>query len=407
MRRRPAAWLLLALALGGCAGPVPGDGSTAHLVFRHSRMPGDADPLPALLREFERRHPGVTVASEPLPWTADVQHQFFVINLEGGSSGFDVLMLDVIWVPEFARAGWLLDLTARWPPAARSEHLPAAGAAATHQARVWALPWVTNVGLLYYRADLLARHGLAPPASYDELARQAALVTAREGDPALAGFLWQGKQYEGLVVNVLESLWAAGGEVLGEDGGVFPAPDRAVAALAQRRRFLTSGVSPPLVTTADEELTRREFGAGRAVFLRNWPYALGLFEASGSPVRGRVGIAPLPGGGALGGAHLGINRRTAHPEAAWALVQFLASPDAQRAIARAVGLYPTRPALIESTALRTIFATARPRPVTPWYQVLSAVLQPELSAALVGRKPPATAIAHARHRLDYFLTGAR
>ena len=76
-------------------------------------------------------------------------------------------------------------------------------------------------------------------------------------------------------------------------------------------------------TAADEEMSRREFGAGRAVFLRNWPYALSLFEAEGSPVRGRVGIAPLPGGGALGGAHLGINRRTPHPDLAWALVEYL------------------------------------------------------------------------------------
>src|SRR5438093_3321149 len=76
------------------------------------------------------------------------------------------------------------------------------------------------------------------------------------------------------------------------------------------------------MTAADEELSRRHFGDGRAIFLRNWPYAMALFQAAGSPVRGRVGIAPLPGrvGGAAsaassGGAHLGVNRRTRHP--AW------------------------------------------------------------------------------------------
>ena len=48
------------------------------------------DPIPGLLRDFERRHPGVTVRSEPLTWTSDEQHQFFVINLEGASPTFDV-----------------------------------------------------------------------------------------------------------------------------------------------------------------------------------------------------------------------------------------------------------------------------------------------------------------------------
>jgi multiple sugar transport system substrate-binding protein len=364
-------------------------------------MPGERDPLPALLREFERLHPGVSVQAESLPWTADVQHQFFVINLEGRSAGFDVLMLDVIWVPEFARAGWILDLTERFDAAARAEHFPSTIAAATLGERVWAVPWVMNVGLLYYRRDLLARHGWAAPRTYDDLARQALALRGEEG--VRDGFLWQGKQYEGLVVNVLESLWALGTDVLGPNGDVLPDAARAADALAQRRAFITDGVSPALVTAADEEVSRREFGAGTAAFLRNWPYARALFDAPGSPVRGRVEVAPLPGGGALGGAHLAINAGTSHPREAWELVRFLTRPEAQRRIADAVGLHPTRPALFESPALLSIFRGARARPVTPWYQTLSATLQPELSAAITGVKPPARALDDARRRLQYLL----
>jgi multiple sugar transport system substrate-binding protein len=395
------AWLVVAVTFAACA-PAPRTEAQAQLVLRHSRMPGDRDPMPALIAEFERRHPGVTVAREPLPWTADIQHQFYVLNLEGGSAGFDVLMLDVIWVAEFARAGWLLDITDRWPPAARREHFPAVADVSMFAGRAWAVPWITNVGLLYYRRDLLARHGLAPPRTYDEIVRQALVVRDREGDRALHGFLWQGKQYEGLVVNVLESFWAAGTDVLGGDDRIFPDPEAAAAALASRRAMLATGASPPLVMGADEELTRREFGAGRAVFVRNWPYALSLFEAEGSPVRGRVGIAPLPGGGALGGAHLGVNRRTRHPDLAWALVEHLATPAAQRAIAEAVGLYPTRPALIDSPAMLEIFHAARSRPVSPWYQTISATLQPAFSAAILGLEPPERALAAARRRLEFF-----
>lgn len=399
-----ASALLLLLAVGCAAPPEP---AAPRLVLRHARMPGEADPLPALLAEFARRHPGVRVAHEPLPWTADVQHQVYVINLEGGSPGFDVLMLDVIWIAEFAQAGWLLDLTDRWPAAERAEHAPAAVAAATFGGRVWAVPWVMNVGVLYYRRDLLGRHGVTVPATYAELAAQAQQVLAAERDPRLAGFLWQGRQYEGLVVNVLESLWAEGTDLLGPDGTLLPSPARAAAALGFRRALLARGVSPALVTGADEELTRREFGAGRAVFLRNWPYAARLFEAPGSPVRGRVGLAPLPGGGALGGAHLAIHRRTAHPALAWALVRHLTGPAAQRAIAEATGLHPTRPALVDDPVLRAAFAGARPRPVTPWYQTLSATLQPEFSAAILGLKPPAAALADARRRHEYLMGPGR
>lgn len=402
-----AAVLALALlAAGGCV-ERPATEATTRLVFRHARMPGSADPLPALLRAFERAHPGVVVDHQPLPWTADVQHQFYAINLEGGSRGFDVLMLDVIWVPEFARAGWLLDLTGRWPHADRTEHFPATVRAATSAGRVWAVPWVMNVGLLYYRRDLLARYGLAPPRTYAELARQARMILAGERDPKLAGFLWQGKQYEGLVVNVLETLWAEGADLVGDDGTILPDVARAQAALAFRRDLLRSGISPALVTGADEELTRREFGAGRAVFLRNWPYALRLFEAPASPVRARTGVVPLPGGGALGGAHLAIGHATRAPAAAWALVRFLTQPDVQRVISATVGLHPTRPALFDSPELLEIFRGARARPVTAWYQVLSAALQPAFSAAILGVKSPEAAIAEAQREITYLVGAPR
>jgi multiple sugar transport system substrate-binding protein len=72
-----------------------------------------------------------------------------------------------------------------------------------------------------------------------------------------------------------------------------------------------------------------------------------------------------------------------------------------------VALHPTRPALLDDPMLQAIFETARPRPVTPWYQTLSATLQPELSAAIVGVKPPARALRDARTRLTYFLEGVR
>jgi len=416
--------LVAVLALGGCA-ERPHDAGPVTLVFKHAKILGPADPMPGLLREFERRHPGVSVRSEPLTWTSDEQHQFYVINLEGASPTFDVLMIDVIWVPEFAQAGWLLDLSPWVTREELSPHFPAAAAAAVWRGRVWGLPWNMNVGVLYYRADLLAKYGLAPPRTWEALVEQAARIRAGERDPRLDGLLWQGKQYEGLVVNTLEHLWANGSALLDEHERVFPEPERAAAALSFMRGLIESGASPAWVTAGDEELTRRPFGDGRAVFLRSWPYAMDLFEAPDSPVRGRVGIAPLParrdgaaGVGATGGFHLGVNRRTRHAEAAVALVRFLASEHGQRELtAPGVALYPTRVALYEDPAavrahpfmprFRDLALTARPRPVTPYYLMLSTTVQPEFSAVLVGVKSPEQAIGHARRRLEYMLDGIR
>ena len=420
------AGLLLALAalLGGCAEP-PGAPGPITIVFKHAKILGPLDPIPGLLREFERRHPGVVVRSEPLSWTSDEQHQFFVINLDGRTPSFDVLLLDVIWVPEFAQAGWLLDLSPWVTPEELAPHFPAAVAAATWGHGVWGLPWNMNVGVLYYRRDLLGKYGLTAPRTWEALVEQAARVRAGERDGRLDGVLWQGKQYEGLVVNTLEHFWASGTSLLGDDGRVLPDPERAAAALGFMRGLLQRGVSPGWVTAGDEELTRRPFGDGRAVFVRSWPYALDLFETPDSPVRGRVGIAALPGhaggaagAGATGGFHLAVNRRTRHPDAAIALVRFLASDYGQRAIAApGVALYPTRVALYHDAAavrahpgmprFHDLALAARPRPVTPYYLMMSTTLQPEFSAALVGVKRPEQAVAYARRRLEYLLSGLR
>jgi len=419
---RAALLLAAVLLLGGCVERPDGAGAVT-LIFKHAKILGPTDPIPGLLREFERRHPGVQVKSEPLTWTSDEQHQFYVINLEGATPSFDVLMLDVIWVPEFARAGWLLDLA---PWVTREElapHFPAAVEAATWGGGVWGMPWNMNVGVLYYRADLLAKHGLAAPRTWEAVLEQAERVRAAEGDARLDGILWQGKQYEGLVCNVLEHLWARGTKLLGDDGGVLPDPERAAAALGFMRGLIERGVSPRWVTAGDEELTRRPFGDGRAVFLRSWPYALDLFEQADSPVRGRVGLAALPGhegggpgAGATGGFHLAVNRRTRHREATVALVRFLAAEPAQRALTAAgVALYPTRMALYHDPAIvrarpsmprfHELMLAARPRPVTPAYLMLSTTVQPEFSAALVGVKTPRQALDHARRRLQYMLSG--
>jgi multiple sugar transport system substrate-binding protein len=421
-RARTIVALSSLLLLGACSDRHRPDAPVT-LVFKHARIFGGIDPIPGLLREFEAARPGVRVRNEALPSSSDDQHQFYVINLEGRSPGFDVVMLDIIWVPEFARAGWLLDLSTRVASDELRRYFPSTVEAATWNGRVWALPWNMNVGLLYYRADLLARHGLRPPRTWDELEAAVHRIRAAERDPRLEGFLWQGKQYEGLMVNALEALWAAGTDVVGPGGAVFPEPARAAQALAHLRRLVAHGASPSWVTAGDEELTRRAFGDGRAIFLRNWPYALSLFEAAESPVRGRVGIAPLPGRteatagrGATGGSHLGVSRSTAHPEHAVALARFLTSERAQLAMLAGT-LYPTLIALYTDAALlareprlpliRDLMLAGRPRPVTPNYLLLSTMLQPEFSAVLVGLQPPERAIAEVGRRLDHFLASRR
>lgn len=269
------------LLLSACESPPPpARVAPVTLVFKHAKLFGEPQALAALIRRYEARRPDVRVRTEALPSSSDEQHLFYVINLRGGSRDFDVFALDVIWVAEFARAGWLADLTAVLPADEQRAFFDGPMQAARWRERVYAVPWFVDAGLLYYRKDLLAKHGYSPPETWKELAQAARAIAARE--PGMHGFVWQAKQYEGLVCNGLEYIWSAGGEVLA-DGRVVLDSAANRRALALMRSLLAEGVSPALVLTATEEPARRIFGSGRAVFMRNWPYAWPLLNGADNP----------------------------------------------------------------------------------------------------------------------------
>lgn len=400
---------LAVVMFSACARPPsPQPNAAVRIVFVHQPLWGDPAPFNELLDAFRREHPQIELETQLLPNDSDVSHQYFLTSLEGQGADFDVLVADVVWVPEFARAGWIADLSAEFPQARLEEDfLPAAVSAVTLEGKTWAVPWYLDVGLLYYRTDLVPR----APRTWGELETFAR--AAMKQDPTLQGFLWQGRQYEGLVCNVYETIWGFGGESL-DDGRLALDTPEAAKALHTLRRFVERGLSPPAVTSAAEEETRRTFQDGRAVFMRNWPYAYGEAQKEGSLVRGKVGVSFLPtasgepGFGTLGGWQLAINSRTP-PErraAAVELIRALTSSEANVKFALAYGRNPARRsayAALKNTAfaeLAPMLERARPRPVTPYYGMISDILQSEFSAAISGIRSPEQALQQAQQQVD-------
>jgi len=413
--------VLLLLALPACSEEHAVQGNATALVFKHGKIAGDPHRFKKLLAAFETENPGITVQDETLPSSTDEQHQFYIINLEGGSADFDVLSMDVIWVPEFARAGWLLDISAVVTVEDAADFFPGPLEAVTYNGALYALPWYIDAGVLYYRKDLLKKYDYSPPVTWNELVACAQEICSKE--TGLYGFIWQGKQYEGLVCNALEYCWSNGGTVLHHGEIVIGSPANSDALQFMRDLIVRYKVTPPLVTTATEETTRHLFGNGNALFMRNWPYAWSLFEQPGSRIRGLVGVSVLPSfpgkqpAATLGGWQLGINRNSRHPAAAIKLISFLTSSEAQKYLALSIGYKPTRKSLYRDSelireqpfmvSLYDIFMQARPRPVTPYYMMLSQVLQPAFSAAITGIETPEAALKSARVQMEHILEGER
>jgi multiple sugar transport system substrate-binding protein len=407
--------LLWAVATIGCM--QSGEGTNRAptvVVFKHGKLSGDGRVLSDLLRDFERGHQGVIVREELLPADSDRQHQYYAMNLDGGKAPFDLVGIDTIWVQEFAKAGWIVPLDELLTQTVQEEFFPGPIEAATFNGRLYAVPWYVDAGVLYYRRDLLDRHGLEPPRTWHDLAHSAKVVLEAEQNSALTGFVWQGKQYEGLMCVSLEVLRSNGTDLWSGDR------DRAVSGLRfLRETIATHRITPLSVSMADEESTRWMFGEGRALFMRNWPYAWSLLQGEGSAVRGKVGVVPLPAFSGfasapiLGGWMLAIPSSSAHQEVVVELIRFLTSSDTQRKVAVELGYNPARRALYADESLLElrpllkdlypILSEARPRPVTPYYLLISQAVQPDISAVIVGRKSPDEALDAIRRRVDQLM----
>lgn len=399
--------LLALLSLLACAACAAADEKV--LTISGSLLGREGDVLRTQLARFRASHPALRVELRPTPDAADLRHQLYVQWLNAHVTEPDVLQLDVVWTPEFAAAGWIAPLDRFAPPT--DEYFAATVDAHRWQGSLYALPWFVDVGMLYWRTDLVA----AAPRDFDELARTAAAAMRGNwsGSPLL-GLVWQGARYEGLVVNFLEHLGAFGGRILDDDGRVVVDDEAGVAALTfMRDAIRRDGVVPAAVLSWQEEQSRLAFQSGQAVYMRNWPYARALLARPGeSAVAGRFAVAPMPGGpggrptAALGGSALAINARSDQPAEAYELVAFLLEAEQMLERARVAGQFPPRASLYDEAGLssalgmpaeqaRRIVEVAVPRPVTPVYSELSSTLQIALHRALTGQQEPRAALQQA------------
>lgn len=373
----------------------------------------------------ERTGNAVSLISTP-PSATD-RLALFQQLLAARSGDIDVLQVDVVWPGMLAEH--LTDLSAHIDRATVAAHFPALVANNTVNGRLVAMPWFTNAGLLYYRRDLLERHGRSVPTTWDELEETARAIMQAEragGRERMWGFVFQARAYEGLTVNALEWIDShGGGRIVDADGRITVDNPRAAAALTRAAGWIGT-IAPRGVLTYAEEEARGVFQTGDAVFMRNWPYAWPLANAEDSPVRGRVGVAVLPkaeGGrhtAGLGGEMLAVSRYSTRLEVAVDLVRFLTSAEEQKRRAIRGGFNPTLAPFYEDAdvlaanpffgALREVFmaAVARPSDATgARYNQVSAAFYNTVHTVLSGDAQAGPALARLERTLTRLRRGDR
>jgi trehalose/maltose transport system substrate-binding protein len=326
---------------------------------------------------------GHTVTIVPMPSSTSDQFGQYRLWLAAGNADIDVYQTDVIWAPQLAEQ--FVDLSEAAADVI-DEHFPSVIESQTVEGRLVAIPGFTDAPALFYRTDLLEKHGKEVPTTWAELRQTAQEIMdaeRAEGNTELWGFVFQGNAYEGLTCNALEWVNAyGGGQIVEADGTISINNENAVAALEEAASWIGT-IAPQGVLAYQEEEARGVWQLGNAVFMRNWPYAYALSNTEDAAVYGNFDVAPLPAGegegakssGTLGGWNFAVSRYSANQEAAIELALFLGSAESQKRRAIEQNNLPTVQALYQDAevleaapfmaAWEEIFQNAVPRPSAP------------------------------------------
>jgi multiple sugar transport system substrate-binding protein len=347
-----------------------------------------------MIAKWNKAHPDEKVTFKEQTDQADQQHDDLVQHFQAKDSNYDVVDVDVVWTAEFAAKGWLQPLKGK-TAIDTSALLPSTVKTATYNGTLYAAPQTSDGGLLYYRSDLVPN----PPKTWDEMMADCKIAKKNN----MGCYAGQFAKYEGLTVNAAEAINTAGGSIVGKDGAT-PTVDSASAAkgLANLATAYKDGNIPKEAITYQEEQGRIAFESGKLLFLRNWPYvyALASTEAS-SKVKGKFGMAPLPGlngpgASSLGGHNAAISVYSKNKATALDFLKYLQTPETQKFFITQGSLAPVRADVYQDASLvkkfpylpplLTSIQNAVPRPVSPFYPAVTKAVQDNAYAAMKGSK---------------------
>ncbi len=311
---------------------------------------------------------GIEVRMDIIPYVG--LRERTLADLVTATGTFDVITMDIVWMGEWAEAGFIvqLDELIERDDIDLDAFLPGAlDGLAYWNDDVFGMPIGAYHFLMHYRADLLEEAGLDVPTTFDELLAAAEVLSRPdEGFYGIAAPMVRGAP---VVHYSLAYLSGSGGGVLDADGNVAIDDDLAKDVYEYYRRFLDVG--PPGMLGYDWFAVSEDFQQDRVAFLGAWTVVSPGFEdPTESLVDGSVGYTTLPlsdegasGQVPFGGWSLVMNNASRNQDAAWEFIKWLVRPDTQRTYAQMLGT-PVLFETLEDPELQAQF---------PWYETVLEV----------------------------------
>ncbi|HUI73780.1 MAG TPA: extracellular solute-binding protein [Candidatus Acidoferrum sp.] len=346
--------LLLGLILGACRRSSPSPVTITFLDPEWSHdSSGRSEAREAELQEFTRET-GIQVKHLPAPESSPDQLALIRQLLQKGTGSPDVYGIDVIW-PGILRR-YLADLKPYFTEETASDE-PELVANYTVDGKLVAVPYHTNTGVLFYRADLLKEYGFRnPPTTWDQLEKMALRIQQGErakGKKDFWGFVWPGAASEGLTCNALEWQFSAGGgRIIAGDRKITVNNPGTIRAWEHAAHWVGWISSPSVLSYQEWDAINAFQYSGTAAFWRGWTSDYFLSHPVISPTLHESGVTSVPGGSAgrvavVGGFGLGVSHTSIHRAEAVTLVRFLVNKEHQDEAARSSAGPPQWPRLFD------------------------------------------------------------
>jgi len=361
-----------------------------------------------LIEDFEKENPKIRIQIMEAPDATNLVENIYARALAQKESptelqSYDLVFMDIIWVPELAKQGLLVDLSKKISDKEleklKADFLLNDWNGGLYKKKLYRIPFHSDIGILYYRKDLLKQVGYPdPPKSFDKLIEISKKLQEKKLAPW--GYVWQGMQYEGLVAMFVEILTGYGGFWINDQtGDVGLDKDQAFRAVKFLHDTIANKISSPEVIKFTERETSSVFEKGEAVFLRNWPYVWNEeANLADSQIRDQFDFVPMvhegnnKSGACQGGWGLGIASSSKHQDEAWKAINFFSSAATQRKYALKTGHMPSRRSLFNDLQLVKRYSyypkllemsqNSVLRPSITKYTEASKILQEHLSSVL-------------------------
>ncbi len=420
-RRTLLAASVAALTMIGPSGIALAQQATLRIFTGGQQRP---DVMRQIVDEYMKQNPNVKIEVEVGGATSEQQQQYLNTVLASRDASLDVVLIDVIRPAQWAAAQWAEPLDSYLgaeKDAVMAKYLPAYREANVVNGKVISLPYFADAQFLYYRKDLLEKHGLQPPRTWDEAKAAAQKVIQVEGNANLRGFETAGAPIEGTVCTYLVPMWGAGGNLTDQNGKLAPLnSDAAKKPFELWGSWKQANILPANIAEIPTDRIRQDFQTGNLLFAMTWGYVWNRTQADAdSQVKDKVGVVPLPGftpdkaATCIGGWQLAVTAFSKNKAEAVKLVRYLSSPEVskkQAILASHLPVFPevyTDPEVLKANPwfkdALPVVQTARARPVTPRYNEVSEVIRTNMNAFLSGTKTQDAALSEMQNRLSNIL----